>query len=76
MDFHTTEKNICGPQVARLRNQLGLSQSDFAVKCQLAGWDISRDIVARIEGGVRWVGDFELLELAKILGVEVKDLFP
>jgi hypothetical protein len=32
-------------------------------KCQRLGWDIGRDTVAKIEAGIRWVGDFELVYL-------------
>lgn len=69
-------KNIVGPSVARIRDQLGWSQSKLAAKCQLAGWNISRGIVAAIEGRVRWVGDFELVMLAHVLKVDVRDLLP
>lgn len=69
-------KNIVGPQVRRYRDRNGWSQALLAAKCQLAGWDISRGIVAAIEGKVRWVGDFELLLLAKVLHVEPIDLLP
>jgi transcriptional regulator with XRE-family HTH domain len=74
--FHTDQKNICGPSVARIRNTKGLSQSDLAAICQRAGWDVSRDIIARIEGRVRWVGDMELAMLAKVLGVQMNELIP
>ena len=43
-----------------LRSRRGWSQPVLAAKCQLAGWDVSRDIIARIELRVRWVADFEL----------------
>ena len=76
MDFHTDRKNACGPLVARFRNQAGLSQTDLAAKCQLIGWDVSRDIIARIEGQVRWVGDFELALLARALQVPMLELMP
>lgn len=76
MDFHTDEKNVCGPQVARFRNRMGLSQSQLAAKCQLAGWDISRDIIARIEGGVRCVGDLELAALSHVLCAPLEGLYP
>jgi transcriptional regulator with XRE-family HTH domain len=69
-------RNIVGPQVMQLRNGRGWSQDKFASVCQLRGWDVSRGVVARIEGGVRWVADFELLELAGALEVPVPDLFP
>lgn len=69
-------KNIVGPAVRRLRDQHGWSQGMLAAKCQLIGWDISRSIVAAIEGRVRWVGDFELLLLAKALRATPTDLLP
>jgi transcriptional regulator with XRE-family HTH domain len=71
-----TSRNIVGPQVMQLRNERGWSQEKFASVCQLRGWDVSRGVVARIEGGVRWVADFELLELAGALKVAVPDLYP
>ncbi|MSU47529.1 MAG: XRE family transcriptional regulator [Opitutus sp.] len=69
-------KNIVGPQVRRCRDKLGWSQGVLAAKCQIAGWDISRSIVAAIEGRVRWVGDFEFVMLAKVLRVPPTELLP
>lgn len=74
MDSHTDKKNTCGPRVRKIRDQKGWSQPELAAKCQLAGWDVSRDIIARIECQTRWVGDFELLELSKVLDVPVNEL--
>ena len=71
-----TPRNIVGPQVMQLRNRKDWSQEKLASACQIQGWDISRGVVARIEGGVRWVADFELLELAGALKVPVQDLYP
>jgi transcriptional regulator with XRE-family HTH domain len=69
-------RNIVGPQVMRIRSNKGMSQNDLAVACQLCGWDVSRGVVARIEGGVRWIADFELIELAKALKVSIPELYP
>ena len=69
-------KNIVGPQVARLRYQQGLSQTELAAKCQLAGWDASRGIIAGIEGQVRCVTDWEFVQLAQILSVPLEVLLP
>jgi hypothetical protein len=44
--------------------------------CQLKGWDISRDTLAKIEGQSRWVADFELVFLADILGISLGGLLP
>jgi hypothetical protein len=39
-------------------------------------WDISRGIVAAIEGGVRCVTDAELVNLARALRVPLETLLP
>lgn len=69
-------KNLVGTEIRRLRESHGWSQAEFAAKCQISGWDISRGIVAAIEGRVRWVGDFELVLLAKVLKTPVASLIP
>ena len=71
-----TGRNIVGEQIRRLRYEHGLSQPAFAAKCQRMGWDITRDTVAKIEAGKRWVGDFELVHLARSLGVPLEALYP
>jgi len=68
--------NIVGPQVRRIRYQQGLTQPAFSAKCQLIGWDISREGIAKIESQIRCVSDIELLKLAKALRVHFSVLFP
>lgn len=67
-------QNICGPKLRAFRNEQGLSQPEIAAKCQRAGWDISREGIAKIEGQTRQVRDHELKKLAEILNVEISDL--
>jgi len=69
-------KNIVGPNVRRLRTNQDISQEKLAAKCQLIGWDISREGIAKIESQVRDVSDIELLKLAKALRVHFSVLFP
>lgn len=69
-------RNTIGPAVRRHRVAHGWSQARFAARCQLAGWDVSRGIVAAIEGRVRWVGDFEVAVLAHVLGTSIVSLYP
>jgi len=38
-------------------------------------WDIGRDTIAKIEAHSRWVGDLELVFLARALDVNLNDLF-
>lgn len=76
MENNQHPRNIIGPMVAKLRTERGWSQSVLAAKCQLSGWNISRSIVAAIEGRVRWVGDWEVVLFAKAFDVAVQDLYP
>ncbi len=65
------KKNICGERVHEARCRLRLTQSDLAAQLQIAGITIERDSVSRIEIGTRFVTDYEIRELAKILKVTV-----
>ena len=65
------KKNICGEKIHEARCKLRLTQSDLAAKLQINGIIIERDSVSRIEIGTRFVADYELRELAKILKVSV-----
>lgn len=65
----TKPRNIVGPVVRRLRHSRGLTQADLAAKLNLGGWDLARGTLAKIEAGIRWVADFELVALARALGV-------
>ena len=65
------KKNICGEKVHEARCKLRLTQSDLAAKLQINGIIIERDSISRIEIGTRFVADYELLELSKILKVPV-----
>jgi transcriptional regulator with XRE-family HTH domain len=69
-------KNIVGANVRRLRNSQNISQERLAAKCQLTGWDISREGIAKIESQTRGVSDIEVLKLAKALRVHFSVLFP
>ena len=68
--------NVVGPQIRKLRSQRDWTQEILAQKLQLAGWDVSRTSLAKLESQLRWVSDCELLFLAKVLSVQLKDLFP
>ncbi len=65
------KKNICGDRIHEARCKLRLTQSDLAAQLQINGITIERDSISRIEIGTRFVADYELRELAKILKVSV-----
>ena len=65
-----------GSQIASRRKALKWSQSDLAVRLQLAGWDIDRSQVSKIECRLVHVSDFQQLYFARIFKVNLSDLFP
>ena len=67
-DFNGS-KNICGKRIKEARRNQGLSQEMLAAKLQVAGINIERDSISRIEIGTRFVADYELLTLCRILNV-------
>ena len=54
------------------RNKNSISQPVLAAKLQVEGVMLERDSISRIEGGERFVADYELRVFAKVLGVDVK----
>jgi hypothetical protein len=54
---------------------IGWSHSMLATN-QLAGFDISRSGVSKIEARLRFVGDKDLMFLAEVLKVPIQELFP
>jgi transcriptional regulator with XRE-family HTH domain len=69
-------RNLVGPQIRQLRAKMDITQPMLVARCQLVGWDISRETIAKIESQIRWVSDFELLGFAKALDVPISDLWP
>lgn len=68
--------NICGRKVREYRQLLPgkISQAKFADMLVLAGLDIDKNAVQRIEAGKRFVTDIELKSIANVLACGYKDL--
>ena len=66
--------NICGKKISLLRKELNISQRLLADKLQLAGIDIDKNAVQRIESGKRFVTDIELKSIAKVFDITVDEL--
>ena len=75
-DSADAARNVVGPQVRRIRRQQRLSQTALVLRCQLCGFDLSRESLAKVEGGWRVVSDVEVLLLADALRVPFASLFP
>ena len=68
--------NLCGEKVRELRLNYPtkLSQRALADKMQLAGIDVDKNAIQRIESGKRFVTDIELKSFALIFDVTVDEL--
>lgn len=63
------KKNLIGSRLIQLRKQQSLSQRDLAHRLQLAGYDMDKNVITRIETDKRYVTDIELKALSEVLGV-------
>lgn len=68
--------NICGKKIKEIRllQSPKLSQRGLADKLQLAGIDLDKNAIQRIESGQRFVTDIELLAFSQILNVSLAEL--
>lgn len=62
-------KNICGARVYEARTKKRLTQSELSARLQVRGITLARDSISRIEIGTRFVADYEVVEIAKVLDV-------
>ena len=67
--------NMVGRNIERLRKARGIKQKDFIAKMQVMGCDINPTSYSKLEGQVRSATDHEIYVIAKILGVEMEELF-
>lgn len=70
----TGEKNLISHRLIELRRLNNLSQRDLAEKLQLAGYDMDKNVITRIETNKRYVTDLELKALTEVFGVSYNSL--
>lgn len=68
------EKRI-GENIRALRLRAGLTQEALAAKLQLAGCDVTRSAVAKIEVGQRHLYPDEVILLREILSASYDEIF-
>ena len=68
--------NLCGGKLRELRLAAvpHLSQRALADKLQLAGLDLDKNAIQRIEAGKRFVTDIEMKAFAELFGVSCDQL--
>lgn len=66
--------NVIGPMIRNARKKQKLSQESLAIKLQLEDVELTQKAISRIEKQERFVTDFELLALLKILKLDPAQL--
>lgn len=67
-------KNLISKQLISLRKQHHYSQRHLACLLQLAGYDLDKNVITRIETNQRYVTDFELKAFCQIFNVSYEYL--
>ena len=67
--------NVVGKNIENLRRERGFKQKDFIAKMQLFGCDINPTSYSKLEGPLRSATDKEIFIIAKILEIDMEDLF-
>lgn len=62
-------KNICGNRIYEARTKKRITLGELAARLQVRGIMLERDSISRIEIGTRFVADYEVVEIAKVLEV-------
>lgn len=68
------KNNLCGEKIAALRIEMGISQRALADRLQIAGLDMNKNAIQRIEAGKRFVTDIELKVMSCVLDISVDQL--
>lgn len=63
------EKNLISQRLIELRRTHNMSQRDLAYKLQLAGYDMDKNVITRIETNKRYVTDLELKAFTEVFQV-------
>ena len=70
----TGQKNLIDKNLIELRKSHHISQRILAYKLQLAGYDMDKNVITRIETNKRYVTDIELKALCEVFGVTYEEL--
>ena len=70
----TGQNNLCGKSIEKRRKEMGKSQRQLADMLQIAGLDIDKNAIQRIEAGKRFITDIELTYFSKVLGLSYETL--
>lgn len=67
-------KNLISANLVALRKQHNLSQRGLAEQLQLAGYDMDKNVITRIETNKRYVTDIEIKAFCEFFNVSFETL--
>lgn len=70
----TGQKNLISKNLIELRKSHKMSQRVLAYKLQLAGYDIDKNVITRIETNKRYVTDIELKAFCEVFDITYEEL--
>jgi transcriptional regulator with XRE-family HTH domain len=70
------KKNIAGKKIKEIREQKNLTQEQLTARLNIYGIKIDRPMITRIENQTRYLLDYELYAIAKVLNVSIEELSP
>lgn len=70
----TGQKNLISKNLIELRRKNHISQRMLAYRLQLAGYDIDKNVITRIETNKRYVTDIELKAFCEVLETTYQEL--
>ncbi|MGN0478147.1 MAG: helix-turn-helix domain-containing protein [Hominenteromicrobium sp.] len=68
------KRNLIAERLIALRQAAGWSQRELADRLQLAGMDMDRNVITRIETNKRYVTDIELRAIASVFQITCDEL--
>lgn len=68
------KKNLIHQHLLQLRTERGLSQRDLSRQLQLAGYDMDKNVIHRIETNQRYVSDIEIKAFCEFFEVSYSHL--
>lgn len=73
--YNDERKNLCGVNLRLIRKEKKLSIQGLSIMADLAGYDfLTANAITKIELGIRFVPDYEVVALADLLNVPVDKL--
>lgn len=69
------KRNVIGRKIQYIRRKNGITQEQLSARLNVQGIEIDRPMISKIENQSREIVDYEIIGMAKALGVSIEDLF-